>query len=103
MKRERVLRKEKQRLATELDKRIFFIEDLLSAVPIGILYRDETGKYIYANEEIGRILGISVDEIIGKQVNDIFPPDILQTTMESDERVQLTKKPTSDQISYGPE
>ncbi len=51
------------------------IEQLLQRLEEGVLLFDSNGRLIMAGEAAERVLGKAHDEIAGKTVDDLFPPD----------------------------
>lgn len=44
---------------------------ILEQLPVGVLFRDEHGRYTHANQRVCDILGLSKEDIIGKQAEEL--------------------------------
>jgi PAS domain S-box-containing protein len=53
-----------------------FLGTLLNAIPIPVFYKDKDGRYLGFNETFEKFFGRTRDELIGKNVFDINPPDL---------------------------
>jgi PAS domain S-box-containing protein len=61
-----------------------FLQTLLDAIPLSVFYKGTDTRYVGCNEAYAQFLGRSPDEIIGKNVFEIFPADIAQTFHDAD-------------------
>jgi two-component system cell cycle sensor histidine kinase/response regulator CckA len=68
--------------------------ELLKAVADGttdaVFVKDRDGKYLLANPATGRLVGMSPEEVIGRDDTAIFDPDGARALMESDRRVMAS-------------
>ncbi|MBV6341349.1 PAS domain S-box protein [Candidatus Magnetobacterium casense] len=60
--------------------------------PMAAFIKDETGKYIYANEQIARFTNMKIEDIVGKTDNDLFPPDTAAEIRAHDDMVLAVNK-----------
>ena len=67
-----MLGEREQALQTTLN----FQQVLMEAVPSPLFYKDASGAYIGCNRAFEQYLGISRENLIGKTVYDIAPPDL---------------------------
>ncbi len=61
---------------------------IIDAVPSMIFIKNAEGRFLAVNKAVADGLGMSVDEIVGKRLGDIYPyPDEVHTMLEDDHRV----------------
>lgn len=61
-----------------------FMQTLVESLPVPFFYKDCEGRYLGCNEAFERMLGKSRQEIIGKSVFDMAPPEIAQRYHDMD-------------------
>lgn len=68
--------------------------DLVDGVPqvLGCV-KGADGRYHWANAGFARRLGLSVDEVVGRTVEELFPPQFAASYAEQDARVLETGRP----------
>ncbi|WP_428328054.1 PAS domain-containing protein [Mucilaginibacter sp.] len=64
---------EKKQAELEIKKKTEQIEDILDSITDGFIALDENMCYTYANKRVGKMLGINIETLIGKNVWDLFP------------------------------
>ena len=69
-------RKERDSSQEELRERLEFIQVLIDTLPTPIFYNDPNGLYLGCNKAFEEQLGLKRDEILHKNVCDLFPPDL---------------------------
>ncbi len=67
-----------------LHENLRFLQHLINAIPSPVFYKDLDGIYRGCNSAFEKHLGKSKDEIIGKSVYDISPPDLADKYREMD-------------------
>ncbi len=67
-----------------------FLTTLLDAIPIPIFLKDTGGRYIGVNKTLEQFLGKRKDELIGKTVFDIKPPDLASICSAKDQALLKT-------------
>jgi transcriptional regulator with PAS, ATPase and Fis domain len=77
------------------------LENILNALPVGIMFCDEKCRIRFINKEYAAILGKEIDEILGKEVKELIPksrvPDVLGSG--KDELGDLCLIPGKDKLS----
>jgi PAS domain S-box-containing protein len=68
-----------------LHENLRFLQHLIDTIPNPIFYKDLNGIYQGCNSAFEKYLGLSKDEIIGRSVYDIFPPDLADKYREMDQ------------------
>ncbi len=77
-----------RKLAEEsLRNRESFLKSLLDAIPIPVFYKDPDGRYLGFNKSFESFFGKSEDEIKGKTVFDINPPDLADIYYSRDQEL----------------
>ncbi len=61
-----------------LEEERHFLRELSDAIPNPLYYKDIDGRFLMCNRAFERYSGFSSEEIIGKTVYDIFPPDVAE-------------------------
>ncbi len=64
-----------------------YLTAIIDATPNAIYIKDEDGKYLMINKKGAASVGLKVEDFIGKDDSEIFPPEIAQRVMELDRRV----------------
>jgi hypothetical protein len=88
----------------QIRNQALFMQTLIESLPVPFFYKDTDGRYLGCNEAFERLLGKSREEIIGKSVFDMAPPDIAQRYHDMD--VALFERPgaqTYDWVIQRPE
>lgn len=67
------------------------MELLLDNPYSGTFIKDASGKYIYASKTLGKFLGKTQEDIIGKYASEIFPSDISDSFIKMDKIVSESK------------
>jgi diguanylate cyclase (GGDEF)-like protein/PAS domain S-box-containing protein len=60
------------------------LEAIMNNSPAGICIKDLEGRYLLANREFERVMGIKLDEILGKTDHEVFPKEIADTLANHD-------------------
>ena len=68
-------------------ERSHFLEELLEAIPAPVHNTDLTWHYVACNEAYAQTLGLSKQEVIGKTVYDIHPPEAARLYDASDKEL----------------
>jgi PAS domain S-box-containing protein len=56
-----------------------FQDSLLETIPIPVFYKDTAGRYLGSNKSFEKFFGYTRDQLIGKKVFDILPPELART------------------------
>lgn len=64
-----------------------FLTAIIDATPNAIYIKDEDGKYLMINEKGAKIVGKKVEDFIGKDDSEVFPPELAKKVMELDRSV----------------
>jgi diguanylate cyclase (GGDEF)-like protein/PAS domain S-box-containing protein len=62
----------------EVESQLHFIEQLIDAIPNPMYYKDEHGYYLGCNRAFEEYIGKTRQEIFGKSVHEISPPDLAE-------------------------
>ncbi len=74
-----------------LNENLRFLQNLIDAIPSPIFYKDIDGIYRGCNSAFEKYLGLRKNEIIGRSVHDVSPPDLADKYSEMDQA--LFKEP----------
>ena len=69
------------------------MQTLLNNIPDYIYFKDKNRRFVKASSSFCNLFGCSLEEIIGKKDEDLFPSEIAQETAADDRRVIQTGKP----------
>lgn len=72
--RTKEIEQEKELLSEKIEQQAMLLDEVLSNTPYQIFMIDKDGKYIYANNSATRLIGKSMDEIVGKTWQDLDLP-----------------------------
>lgn len=73
--------------AAELRKREDFLRTLLQTIPIPVFYKDRDGRYQGFNRAFEGFYGKDKEELVGKTVFDIAPPELARIYHAKDEEL----------------
>ncbi|MFK8112354.1 MAG: response regulator [Rubripirellula sp.] len=62
-------------------------ESLVNTLPISLLIKDISGQRLFANETYLTLRGMTLENVVGKRDQDLFPPDIAQRYIADDQVV----------------
>lgn len=77
---------------------IQFNETLLQTIPIPVFYKDSSGRYLGCNRAFEEIFGKTREEIIGKEVYGMGPPEIAEKYAAMDQ--ELFERPSSQTYEW---
>ncbi|MFA6598219.1 MAG: PAS domain S-box protein [Ignavibacteriaceae bacterium] len=64
-----------------------FLNNLLATMPIPVFYKDKEGKYTDANNSFISLFGYSREQLIGKTVFDLYPPELAEIYFAKDKEL----------------
>jgi len=80
------------------------MEALVESVPDAVFTKDLQGRYLLINEAGARLLGRSVEQIIGRTDTDLFPPEAAAARIARDRQVFATGRAvTYEDVEHTPE
>lgn len=62
-------------------------------LPGAAYIKDDQGRYLYVNEYVDRVLGLKPEDVLGKTVSDLSPPEIAEKIQANDQHVFATGQP----------
>ncbi|OMG54867.1 hypothetical protein BJN45_06760 [Azonexus hydrophilus] len=68
----------------QIRNQALFLNTLIESTPVPFFYKDTAGRYLGCNQAFEALLGKSRDEIIGKSVFEMAPPEIARRYHEKD-------------------
>ena len=78
---------ERKKVEMSLKEKKFIFQSLLDNSPIYIFFKDKDIKPIYLSKNYEQMLGMPIDEIIGKDMNELFPSDLAKSMIEDDKKI----------------
>jgi PAS domain S-box-containing protein len=69
----------------ELAQQLLFLRQLIEAIPGPVFYKDRDGRYLGCNRAYADYLGIAEDELVGRSVFDIAPPELADRYKAADD------------------
>lgn len=75
---------EKKKTEEGLSLQTTFLQKLMDTIPLPVFYKNTAGCYLGCNREFEIRLGISTEELVGKTMLDIVPPDLVRTYFAHD-------------------
>ena len=78
---------EKYRQEELLKEKDLIFRSLLENSPIYIFFKDQNIKALHLSRNYEEMLGLPLDKIIGKDMNDLFPSDLAKNMIEDDKQI----------------
>jgi PAS domain S-box-containing protein len=72
------------------------LQVILDSMPAKIWYKDRNNRLVRVNKAFAEYMGVSKENLEGKPLCDLFPPDIAQKCWEEDKEVFTTGQPKTD-------
>ena len=69
---------------TTLSDQLALIEQLIDAMPHPVFYKDTSGRYMGCNRAFEEYIGIERENLVGKSVFDISPPELAEKYDDAD-------------------
>ncbi|MEQ7802123.1 PAS domain-containing protein [Pedobacter sp. ASV1-7] len=82
---------EKKQAELEIRRQTEQIENLLECITDGFIGLDKNLHYTYANKQVGKILGLNEETLIGKNIWEVFPEAVGSSTYHAIQKA-LTEK-----------
>ena len=96
-----VARQKAEQLALQLEQQARIFDVTLTALKDFVYTFDTAGRFTYANSPLLDLLGITLDEIIGKNFHELPYPEELATLLQAQiAQVVTTSKTVTDETSY---
>ena len=89
---------ERQRLEQERDDQRRMLRTVLDGSPDVIFFKDRESVYRLCNEAFARFHRRPVEEIVGRKLEEIWPPDLAQKFREEDLRVLAGEQVVSENL-----
>lgn len=72
------------------------LQVILDSMPAKIWYKDRDNRLVRVNKAFAEYMGVSKENLEGKSLCDVFPPDVAQKCWEEDKEVITTGQPKND-------
>ncbi len=76
---------ERQRAEELLREQLYFLQQLLDAIPLPIFYKDRKGMFRGCNVAYEKFLGMTKEQVVGKTVFGVAPQDLANIYYQADE------------------
>jgi len=73
---------------------------ILNNINDAVYIKNTEGIYTYLNQTAAELIGLAINDIVGKKDADIFPADVLDTIRSLDKQVLTTQTPISQETHY---
>lgn len=83
------------RCLKQIKKRDIYLKTLIEDLPVGLYFKDLRGNILLANKTFANMTGFSKEDIIGKNIFNIFTADHIDEIVRDDALVYSTKKSLS--------
>lgn len=67
-------------------------QSLVNTLPLSLLIKDVQGKRLFANQSYMQLRGVTLEDLIGKRDQDLFPPELAEQYTADDNQVIGTGK-----------
>ncbi|WOF16671.1 PAS domain S-box protein [Methanoplanus sp. FWC-SCC4] len=89
---------DRKKIENNLIKEVNFVQALKDTIPAPVFYRDRYGIYYDCNVAFEELVGLSKDEIIGKNIHDFFEKDLADVYTKKD--LEIINNPHLQQYEY---
>jgi diguanylate cyclase (GGDEF)-like protein/PAS domain S-box-containing protein len=84
---------ERRKLEQERDRNQAFLREIIDHIPTQITVKDaRERRYVLVNSVAETQFGLSRDEIVGKSIAELFPPDLAERVTTDDDRALQTRE-----------
>jgi PAS domain S-box-containing protein len=70
---------------------------IIDNTPSIVAVKDLAGRYLMANAESGRVVGMSPDQLVGRKCVDLFPAELAEQLLAADRRAAAEGEPVYDE------
>ncbi len=96
-----IARQKAERLTIQVEQQAQTFDVTLTALKDFVYTFDTSGRFTYANSSLLKLLGITLEEIIGRNFHELPYPEELATLLQTHiEQVVVTGKAVTDETSY---
>jgi len=68
------------------------LKPVFDAAPVVVFARDAQGRYLYVNRAFEALIGKSLEEIRGRSLDEVLPPEVAAAVRDSDRQVLEERK-----------
>ncbi len=76
---------EREQAGQALQEQLHFNQALFNAIPNPVFYKNREGRYLGCNEAFSRLYGLRPEDLAGKTVYDVAPPEVADTYRRMDD------------------
>lgn len=90
-----------EQLVAQVEQQAAVFDTTLTAISDFVYTFDIAGRFTYANRPLLQLLGITLEEIVGKTFHDLpYPPELATVLQQQIEQVVTTRMPVTDETPY---
>jgi diguanylate cyclase (GGDEF)-like protein/PAS domain S-box-containing protein len=78
---------ERHKAQVDLEEQFHLIRQLIDTIPSPVFYKDEAGRYLGCNIAFEKFTGQLRQELVGKSVHDLFPPELADRYFSADKEL----------------
>jgi PAS domain S-box-containing protein len=76
-----------------------FLQTLIDAIPTPVFYKDVQGRYLGGNKAFGEICELPIEQVIGKTIFDILPPERASKIHQEEQELLRNRKLLIDETA----
>jgi PAS domain S-box-containing protein len=84
---------QRQRLHDQVRHQAAFLDSLLDAIPLPVIYKDSQLRYLGCNRAYQHCMRVKEEDVVGKTVHELFPKEVADLHHLSDLELLQTHKP----------
>jgi PAS domain S-box-containing protein len=83
-----------------LQEQVHLVRELLDRIPVPVFFKDAGGTYLGCNRAFEELSGLSRDEIVGRQVSDLWPPGMSDHYRRIDREILTSGEVHQDEMEF---
>jgi len=84
---------DRKKTEAELIRQKKLLRSLIDSTPDAVYVKDLDGRYVLVNQEVARLVGKTVDQILGRTDSDLFPPEQAAAIRDNDRLILADSAP----------
>jgi PAS domain S-box-containing protein len=82
----------------DIERELHFTEALMKSIPMPVFFKEADGRYLGCNKALSELLGVSLEDFIGKTVFELWPLEQAEVFHQQD--LKLLENPAHQQYEY---
>jgi PAS domain S-box-containing protein len=91
---------EEKKAQAALLEQVHLVRELLDRIPVPVFFKDAGGNYLGCNRAFEELSGLSRDDIIGRQVSEIWPTGMSDHYSGIDREILASGEVHQDEVEY---